>query len=79
MDISKYLPEDVAKAFKFKDSIPGPVFTENDSKTKKPVWQFDARTLTIAKCEELVNAKFPYIEAIPTASASTKAASDKKE
>lgn len=79
MDIIKHLPEDVAKAFKFKDNIPGPVFTENDPKTKKPLWDFDARTLTIAKCEELVKAKFPYIEAITPATASTKATSDKKE
>lgn len=63
IDINPLLPKDVAEKFKFKTDIPGPVFVQRDDKGKL-LFDFDVRTLTLDECEDLIKAKFPYIERI---------------
>lgn len=76
MDISKFLPKEVAAKYKFKSDIPGPVFTARD-KNKQTVIEFDASTLTEAACEKLLEQKFPYIEKVGKADAKPAAADTK--
>lgn len=69
MDINHLLPKEIEGKFRFKDSIPGPSFTEREAKTKKTVWEFDVSTLTLKQCEDLLSRKFPYIEAVTSTKA----------